>query len=221
MLEATTYCVDMAAVEKPEPTIYVVDDEEHLLQPLTWLLSTVRYPVKTFVSGQEFLDFIQPDHPGCLILDNRMPGLSGLDVQERLRDRGIQLPVIMITAYGDVATAVRAMKNKAVDFLEKPVQDQVLLDCIREALERDARYRAERARQLELKRRIQELTPREKEVVRWVVQGMSSKETASELGVSFKTVEAHRASIMKKMKADSVAQLIHIWRDFQQNANEN
>jgi two-component system, LuxR family, response regulator FixJ len=157
-----------------------------------------------------FLDAYDAAQPGCLVLDMMMPGMNGLELQRELLDRGIEIPVIVLTGYGDVPTAVRALKNGAVEFLEKPFNDDVLLEQIRLALMLDGRRRRERDVLDLVHERIARLTPREYEILALVVDGLSSKEIAGRLTVSFKTVEAHRAKIMRKMEAESVAQLVRI-----------
>lgn len=193
-----------------QQTVHVVDDDPAIRSSLKWLIESVNLTVRTYGSAQEFLDAYQPDEPGCLVLDVRMPGLSGLDLQEMLKERGIQIPVIILTGYGDVPMAVRAMKNGAVDFLEKPVSDQVLLDHIQQALAQDVENHRRQAEQEEVRERFARLTPREKEVMDLVVEGLSSREIAETLGVSFKTIEAHRSKIMKKTEAKSVSHLIRM-----------
>jgi len=177
---------------------------------LRWLIESVNLRVETFESAQEFLEQFDNGRPGCLVLDVRMPGMSGLDLQDHLRAEGVDMPIIIITAYGDVPMAVRAIKAGALDFIEKPVCDQVLLDHIHDAIELDQKKRQTRAENQEVAERLETLTKREAQVMNFVVAGMSSKEIAGELGVSFKTIEAHRAKIMKKMEAKSVPHLIHM-----------
>lgn len=193
-----------------EQIVHVVDDDPAIRSSLKWLIESVNLKVRTYGSAQEFLDAYEPDDPGCLVLDVRMPGMSGLDLQEVLNGRGIRIPVIILTGYGDVPMAVRAMKNGAVDFLEKPVSDQVLLDHIQQALAQDVENQRQQAEQNEIRERLARLTPREKEVMDLVVEGFSSRQIAENLGVSFKTIEAHRSKIMKKTEAKSVSQLIRM-----------
>ncbi len=193
-----------------EPTVFVVDDDRAVRKSLRWLIESVELNVETFESAQEFLEKYEPHRPGCVVLDVRMPGMSGLELQDHLRTHGIDIPVIIITGYGDVPMAVRAMKAGALDFIEKPVCDQVLLEHIHDALEVDQKRRQVRTNSREVTERLQSLTRREAEVMQFVVAGMSSKEIAKKLDVSFKTIEAHRAKIMKKMDAKSVPHLIHM-----------
>jgi two-component system response regulator FixJ len=191
-------------------TVYVVDDDPAIRRSLAWLVESVELRVETFESATAFLRQYDPARPGCVVCDLRMPGMSGLELLERLREMGSCLPVIIVTGFGDVPSAVRAMKCGAVDFLEKPVGDQVLLDHIQRAVARDAELRAGHGEAALVGQRLNRLTPREREVMRFVVEGHSSKEIASRLGVSFKTVEAHRAKIMRKMQAKSVPHLIRM-----------
>jgi FixJ family two-component response regulator len=193
-----------------EPTVFVVDDDGAMRKSMRWLLESVELHVETFESAREFLDKYESHRPGCVVLDVRMPGMSGLELQDHLRSEGIDIPIIIITAYGDVPMAVRAMKAGALDFIEKPVCDQVLLDHIHDALEVDQKRRQVRTNSREVTERLASLTRREAQVMHYVVQGLSSKEIAKKLDVSFKTIEAHRAKIMKKMDAKSVPHLIHM-----------
>ncbi|MEQ9068621.1 MAG: response regulator transcription factor [Gimesia chilikensis] len=193
-----------------EATVFVVDDDPAIRKSLRWLIESVGLKVQTHELASEFLESYSPDHPGCLVLDVRIPGMSGLELQEKLRERGYDIPVIIVSGYGDVPLAVRDMKAGAVDFLEKPVSDQVLLDYIQKGIERDIQNKANREQNKELVERKATLTRRENEVMKYVVSGFSSREIAEKLNVSFKTVEAHRAKIMKKMQAKSVPKLIQM-----------
>jgi len=193
-----------------EPVVYVVDDDEAMRSSLKWLIESVGLRVETFGSADEFLSCYYPGRAGCLLLDVRMPGMSGLDLQEYLTNRHIQLPVIIITGHGDVPLAVRAMKSGARDFIEKPFNDEALLDAIRHALALAAEQRSVQARQAEIATRLALLTPREHEVMEMVADGRSNKEIANTLGVSAKTVEAHRARVMEKMEARSLAELVRM-----------
>jgi len=194
----------------PQPTVYIVDDDQATRKSLRWLVETLGVQVQTFHCAVSFLDAYDAAQPGCLVLDVMMPGMNGLELQRELRDRGIEIPVIVLTGYGDVPTAVRALKGGAVEFLEKPFNDDVLLEQIRLALMLDGRRRRERDVLDLVRERMARLTPREYEILALVVEGLSSKEIAGRLTVSFKTVEAHRAKIMRKMEAESVAQLVRI-----------
>ena len=193
----------------PDSTVFVVDDDPNIRTSFRWLIESVGLNVQTFDSADSFLNEYSPDVPGCLVLDVRMPGMSGLDLLDELRQRDIEIPVTVVTAYGDVQKAVRAMKNGAVDFIEKPIGDQTLLDRIHQSLETDRKRRKELAEVGEIEARIDKLTAREQQVMKLVVQGLSSKEVGKEFDISFKTVEAHRAKIMRKMEAKSVPHLIN------------
>jgi RNA polymerase sigma factor (sigma-70 family) len=188
----------------------VVDDDEAMRNSLAWLIESEGLRVETFDSAQSFLAACYPGRAGCLLLDVRMPGMSGLELQEHLRHRQMRLPVIIITGHGDVPMAVRAMKAGAVDFIEKPFDDETLLATIQRALELDAYQRSQQAGRAEIAARLAQLTPREHEVMLMVTDGMSNKEIANELGVSAKTVEAHRARVMEKMEARSLAELVRM-----------
>jgi two-component system, LuxR family, response regulator FixJ len=196
---------------KTQPTVYIVDDDQATRKSLRWLVETLGVPVQTFHSGTSFLDSYDPSQPGCLVLDVMMAGLSGLEIQRELNERQFQIPVIVLTGYGDVPTAVRALKNGAVEFLEKPFDGEALLQQIRRALELDCSRRREHEAGEEVRQRLARLTPREAEILKLVVDGLSSKEIAAQLKVSFKTVEAHRAKIMRKMEANGVAQLVRMY----------
>lgn len=193
-----------------EPTVFIVDDDPEVRRSLQWLIESVDLSVRVFASAQEFLDTYDSDCPGCLVLDVRMPGISGLDLQRHLQSEEIRIPIIIVTAHGDVPMAVRAIKDGAIDFIEKPVSDQLILDLIQRAIQRDREDRASWAVADIINKRKELLTQREHQVMELVILGMSSKEIAADLGVSFKTIEAHRAKIMKKMQAKSVPQLIQI-----------
>ncbi len=193
-----------------EATVFVVDDDPAIRKSLRWLIESVGLKVQTHELASEFLESYSPEFPGCLVLDVRIPGMSGLELQEKLRERGYDIPVIIVSGYGDVPMAVRAMKAGAIDFLEKPVSDQVLLDYIQKGIETDIRNKQNRVQNQDLMERKETLTRREREVMEYVVVGFSSREIAEKLNVSFKTVEAHRAKIMKKMQAKSVPKLIQM-----------
>jgi two-component system response regulator FixJ len=193
-----------------EPMVYVVDDDDAMRSSLKWLIESVGLRVETFGSADEFLSCYYPGRTGCLLLDVRMPGMSGLDLQEYLANRHIQLPVIIITGHGDVPMAVRAMKAGALDFIEKPFNDEALLDAIRRALALAVEQRTVQARQADIATRLALLTPREHEVMEMVADGRSNKEIANALGVSAKTVEAHRARVMEKTGARSLAELVRM-----------
>lgn len=193
-----------------EPTVFVVDDDPDVLNSVRWLIESVGLDVETYDSADSFLKNYDNERPGCLVLDVRMPGMSGLELQAHLRGAGIDIPIVVVTAHGDVPMAVRAMKSGAVDFVEKPVNDQLLLDRIQLAIAKDVQQREHHKQQQAVQERMNRLTTREGEVMQFVVQGMTSREIAERLGVSFKTIEAHRAKIMKKMEAKSVPQLVQM-----------
>ena len=193
-----------------ESIVFVVDDDQALRDSLSWLLESVRLPARTFTSAHEFLQFYDRSQPGCLVLDVRMPGMSGLELLDRLVADDAPIPVILLTAHADVPMAVRALKTGAVDFLTKPFNSQELLDRIQVALENDRRGRRNRAQIAGFTLRFDTLTPREREVMTLVVGGCSNKEIAAQLGVSAKTVEAHRNKVMEKTQAGSVADLVRM-----------
>jgi FixJ family two-component response regulator len=190
------------------PTVFVVDDDQSARESLVWLLGSVNLSVKQFESGETFLKAYNPDQPGCVVLDLRLPGASGLSVIEQLKARPFCPTVVLITAYGTVATAARAMRAGAVHVLEKPYDDQELLDAVQEAITRDARNRAELERRNAAAGRLAQLTPREREVLDLMIQGKANKVMARELDVSEKNIEFHRANVMRKMGSESVAELI-------------
>ncbi len=193
------------------PTVFVVDDEKSMRKSLCWLFESVKLQVRSFADANEFLESYDRSQSGCVVLDVRMPGMSGLELQEKLRAERIEIPIVFLTGFADVPMAVRGMEGGAVHFLEKPVSDQVLLEHVHRALEIDQRNRASRLAYQEIAERIDSLTPRELEVLKYVVKGDSSRDVAAKLEISFKTVEAHRARIMKKMEAHGVAELIRMW----------
>ena len=185
-----------------------MDDDPAVGKSLRFLFESVGLAVRTFGSGPEFLAGVGPAESGCLVLDVRMPSMSGLDLMPLLREKGIFLPIIILTGHGDVPMAVRALKGGAADFIEKPFNQQAFLDSVHRAIERDARLRAERASRAEVERRVGRLTPREREVMALVVTGSPNREIAVELGCSVKTIEVHRSRVMEKTEAGSVAELV-------------
>lgn len=193
---------------KSGPTVFVVDDDQAMRQMLSWLLRSAHLNVETYGTAHEFLQAYTPDRPGCLVIDVTMPGMSGLDLLEQLAAQQVNIPVIIITAHADVAMAVRAMKGGAMDFIEKPFSEQLLLDRIHQGIDLDAQRRDDRARQAEVEARLARLTPREREVMEFVVAGKANKQIAALLGRSPKTVEIHRANVMKKMEVGSLAELV-------------
>jgi len=190
--------------------VFVVDDDAGVRQMISRMVRSVGLRVETYGSVQEFLDLCDPRQAGCLVLDVRMPGQSGLDLQERLAALEILLPIIFITGHGDIAMGVRAMKRGAVDFIEKPFQDQVLLDAIHAALGRATElHEAARARD-EARQRVASLTPREREVLALVVEGLANKQIAVQLGTAEQTIKMHRGRLMKKMDANSLPALVRL-----------
>ena len=194
----------------PEPTVFVVDDDPAMRDSLCWLLQSVELHVETYPSADAFLAAYDAGRPGCLVLDVRMPGMSGLNLQDELRTRHIRLPIIMLSGHAEVPTAVRALKAGAIDFMEKPFSDELLLDRIRQAIDLDREQREAEARRTAVAARYALLTPREREVMELVTAGKANKVIAADLGLSPKTVEVHRAAVMDKMHADSVADLVRM-----------
>jgi RNA polymerase sigma factor (sigma-70 family) len=193
-----------------EQVVYIVDDDPSMRDAVKTLIETVGLSCRAFESGQEFLQSHLADVPGCLVLDVRLPGLSGLNLQRELAERGIQIPIIFITGHGDIPMSVQAMKAGAVEFLTKPFRDQDLLDAIEQATERDRAARSQRTEIIELRERYETLTPREREVMTAVVAGLLNKQIAAELGISEKTVNVHRGQIMQKLRAESLAELVRM-----------
>jgi len=191
-------------------TVFIVDDDPASRDPLRWLLESVELKVVSFASAAEFLDGYDPRTPGCLILDVRLRGMSGLDLQAELNRRGLAVATIFLTGHADVPMAVQAMKNGAFDFLEKPFNDQMLLDRVQQAIERDRNARARESEREEQQRRLEALTPREREVMELLVEGKANKEVADVLGLSVRTVEGHRARLMEKLGVNSLADLVRI-----------
>lgn len=190
------------------PTVFVVDDDSALRDALRGLLGTAGLQVEAYANGATFLDAIDRDRAGCVLLDMAMPGMSGHQVQAALKDRGFELPIIFLTGHGDIPAAVKAVRAGAVDFLEKPVRGEVLLDRVRRSLAIDEERRSAREQATEIKRRFATLRPREAEVMALVVTGLSNKEIAQNLGLSPRTVEVHRTHVMHKMGAGNLAELV-------------
>jgi two-component system response regulator FixJ len=193
-----------------DATVFVVDDDQAVRDSLQQLLQAVGLRVQTYGSARDFLAAYRPDTPGCLVLDIRMPGMGGLDLQAQLVQEGIQLPIIFLTGHGDVPAAVRALKAGAMDFLQKPVNSQSLLDLVQRAIRRDAETRATSAEQAQITRRLATLTAREREVLDMMVAGKANKVIAVELAISERTVEFHRGKIMKKTRTRSLAELVNM-----------
>jgi two-component system response regulator FixJ len=198
--------------EKPT-TIFVVDDDDAVRSSLKLLLKSVGLPAVAAASAQEFLANYDVDQPGCLVLDVRMPGMSGLELQEQLNLRGAMIPVIFITGHGDIPMAVEAMQHGAFDFLQKPFRDQELIDRVQSALARDRDNRERLRARDAIRERFESLTPREREVLDLVTQGKANKVMAGDLGVSQRTIEIHRARVMEKMEASSLAHLVRMVMD--------
>lgn len=186
-----------------DATVFLVDDDEASLRSTRWLLESEGFAVETYASATEYLDAYDPQKPGCLVLDIRMPEMDGLELQERLVSAGEHIPIIFVTAYADVPTCVRAMRAGAVDFLEKPVDGQLLLKRIRCALEADSHRRSQGASRAEIETRIKQLSPREREVAKLLHEGKSIKCIAAQLGISVRTALKHRVRIMEKLGRDS------------------
>lgn len=192
------------------PIVHIIDDDMSVRKSLRWLIESVDLEVGCYESANTFLDAFQSGRPGCLILDVRMPGLSGLDLQESMVTKNMTIPIIIVTGHADVPMAIRAMKNGAFDFIEKPYNDQYLLDRVQEAIRQSTATHTEDILQQDAQEKIDSLTPREKEVMNMVAEGLSNKKIASRLQLSVKTVETHRANVMFKMKADSLPALIKL-----------
>jgi len=198
-----------------ESTVFIVDDDPSICTALCRLFKSVGLPARSFTGAREFLDQAPGLGPGCLVLDMRLPGLSGLDLQGELAQAGIDLPIIFLTAHGSVPLSVKAMKAGAVDFLEKPVQDQTLLDAVYQALERDRQARRAQVQRQSLQERCATLTPRERQVFEMVAAGRLNKEIAFELGTVEKTVKVQRANLMRKLNCQSLAELVRLAQELE------
>jgi len=191
-------------------SVHVIDDDEAMRDSLTWLLEAHGFGVQCHASAQDYLQHPRAANRACLLLDVRMPGMSGMQLQEALQQRGDQTPIIFVTGHGDVPMAVEAVKKGAFDFVEKPFNEEQIVDLIRRAVAQDAERRRHAAHDSEYSQRLQSLTPREREVLDRVVAGKLNKSIADELGISIKTVETHRARLMDKMHVKSLAELIQV-----------
>jgi RNA polymerase sigma factor (sigma-70 family) len=198
-------------MKKADEVVLVVDDDPSMRAAITELIEAVGLTCQTFGSAREFLEATLPDVPRCLVLDVRLPGLSGLNLQRELIEKNIQIPIIFITGYADIPMTVQAMKAGAVEFLTKPFRDQDLLDAIEQATERDRLARRQRMETEKLEQRFATLTAREREVMRLVVAGLLNKQIAAELDISEKTVNVHRSQVMQKMRAQSLAELVRMF----------
>ncbi|MCU7799440.1 MAG: response regulator [gamma proteobacterium symbiont of Lucinoma myriamae] len=192
------------------PSVFIVDDDKQVRSALTLLMESVGLKAESFASAHDYLEQFDAAKPGCLILDVRMPGISGLDLQARLSAEVIHPPIIIITGHGDVPMAVRAVTAGAVDFIEKPFNNQSMLDNVHRAIELDAKQRGESSRLQDVEQRYNELTPREKEVLQFVIDGKRNKIIASEMHISQSTVEAHRSKVMDKMLAKTLSDLMRM-----------
>jgi two-component system response regulator FixJ len=218
-MQPTMIAKPSANKRQTAPTVFVVDDDEGVRDSLRFLLKSVGLPTETLGSATEFLDSYDVDQPGCLVLDVRMPAMSGLELQQQLNVRGAMIPVIFITGHGDIPMAVEAMQHGAFDFLQKPFRDQDLIDRLQKALAKDAENRTELKQRDQIRSRFDTLTPREHEVLVLMVRGLPNKIMAAELGVSQRTVEIHRARVMEKTAAGSLAHLVRMHLDLNPGAN--
>jgi FixJ family two-component response regulator len=200
----------MRESREPDPVIAIVDDDPSAREGLQALIESAGWRAKTFASAQEFLAHLTAEAPSCLVLDLHMPGLSGLDLQKRMAEVGLDIPIVFLTGHGNIPASVKAMKAGAVEFLTKPFDEQELLQAIQEAIERDRRTRQQHAELRELRDRYESLTAREREVMQQVVSGLLNKQIAAELNITEFTVKIHRGHVMRKMRADSLADLVRM-----------
>jgi FixJ family two-component response regulator len=206
-------------MKEPSPIVFVVDDDEAVRNSLRLLLKSVGLAAAALSTAREFLSTYSPNQPGCLVLDVRMPGMSGMELQQQLNIRGAVIPVIFISGHGDIPMAVEAMQQGAFDFLQKPFRDQDLIDRIQRALAKDQTNRAELKERTRTRERFESLTPREREVLALVTSGKQNKVMAGDLGLSQRTVEIHRSRVMEKMAASSLAQLVRMVMDLNESAD--
>jgi FixJ family two-component response regulator len=193
-----------------EPVVYIVDDDQMVRESLEWLLQSVRLPVQLYQDGHSFLDAYQPGTPGCVVLDVRMPGINGMDLHRLLRERDPDIPVIVVTGHADVPMAIRAMKDGAFEFVEKPYNDQYMLERVQAAIAHHRDLWREREEESALRLRFEELTPRERQVMQAVLRGHANKRIAADLGISIKTVELHRTHLMNKLEVRTATELVRL-----------
>jgi FixJ family two-component response regulator len=203
----------MRQLREPEAVIAIVDDDPSVQRGLERLIRSAGWRAETFASAQEFLARSRAESPNCVLLDLQLPGLSGLDLQKRMAEVGLEIPIVFLTGHGDIPASVQAMKAGAVQFLTKPVDEKELLQAIKEAVERDRRARQQHVETSELRGRYESLTAREQEVMQQVISGMLNKQIAAELNITEDTVKFHRGHIMRKMRADSLADLVRMAKD--------